>query len=439
MNKRLFTRNDNLERELVKLVIVSSLAALVVYVALSALADSISENPEIMSSFVTSRLEYAAQNLQAEVGKQDDDTLDAHVIDAWTQADPVTDVVIIAGDDFVYPNSLVAAEVEAAYNGVDNDTGFYRFTLLMPDGSKADAYLFGSYDYFFYVLLRSIVAAIAIVAFFIVFLTGIRRRIAYVKNLKEEIVALGGGDLSVPVTVEGSDELSELAEQLDEMRQSLVEQIAAEQRAVNANVELVTTMSHDLRTPITSLLLYLQILRDGRYKDTDQAYVYLEKAYDRAMQVKNLSDSLFHRFLAAYTVQEDANEKGPLSTVLGDLLSNLVASLEAAGFTVISEGSLEHEGREVDVVVMSRIVDNLLSNLLKYADPTIPVCLTSRRDETACLVTLTNAISPHPSTEESSGLGVSSIERLMEQLGGSYEHQVIRDAYLSRLVFPRHS
>ena len=93
------------------------------------------------------------------------------------------------------------------------------------------------------------------------FLLHSRKIVRYVVQLSEEIQAMEGGDLDHPITICGADEITTLASCLDSMRVTLRQQQADEAQASAKVKNLITEMSHDLRTPLTTLLLYTEILR----------------------------------------------------------------------------------------------------------------------------------------------------------------------------------
>jgi signal transduction histidine kinase len=440
----------NLEQRLVKWVLVCGAAALLLYAGLSMLAVNVVETSDLKSSFVQSRLVSDADSLQEYVNEQSGLVNDVKAINDWDKSNGNVLLAVSVDGRVIYPTSLTASSAEDAntiytLDESDDDADdqeeyddFYRSELMLSDGAKASVYIYADYDHVFFVLLNNIAIAIAVVGFFVLFVIGIHRRISYIKELETDVVAMGSGDLDQPVTVVGDDELGSLAHEMDEMRVSFADQMATEQRATKANRDLVTTMSHDLRTPLTSLLLYVQILKDGRFSGNQQMQGYLDKIYDRSMQIKSLSDSLFRHFL----VGDDADagqerEEGPLGTVMEDLLSGLVASLEAAGFTADVAGTLNGEGFPVDVEKLSRVIDNLLSNALKYADAAVPIRITAVKGDAQCMITISNAIARTPRSSESTGIGIGNINRLMGELGGMFSYQESNSTYTTCLKFPR--
>lgn len=66
--------------------------------------------------------------------------------------------------------------------------------------------------------------------------------------------------------------------------------------AVKANYDLVVAVAHDLRTPLTALSLYLDLLYRGKWKDEAQRQLYWEKSQGKVLQLQRMTDQLFERF-----------------------------------------------------------------------------------------------------------------------------------------------
>lgn len=144
---------------------------------------------------------------------------------------------------------------------------------------------------------------------------GIRKKIEYILKLRDEVEILEGGSLDYEITIEGSDELASLAGGLDSMRASLLRLMEQETQLVKENQKIITEMSHDLRTPITSIMLYTEILKTGKYQDGAQLTEYLGKIDRKARRMKQLTDRLFAYSLTSGG-EEAALEKPETYTVL---------------------------------------------------------------------------------------------------------------------------
>lgn len=120
----------------------------------------------------------------------------------------------------------------------------------------------------------------------------------YICQLSVEIQAMEGGDLDVPITFRGNHELTRLAHSLDSMRQAFQEQKEREINIFRANQAMIIAMSHDLRTPLTTLQIYTDILRYKKYEPS-QLDGYLEKIDAKAAQIKQLSENIFEYSLVS--------------------------------------------------------------------------------------------------------------------------------------------
>ena len=144
---------------------------------------------------------------------------------------------------------------------------------------------------------RILSVLLASIAFISIMFWYIRRLTNRIIRLSREAEAIGAGDLEAPITVKGEDELATLAVEMDSMRRSVIERMSGERRAWEANSELITAISHDIRTPMTALIGYLGLLNGNGVPDADRNRAFISSAYDKAMELKDLTDELFKYFL----------------------------------------------------------------------------------------------------------------------------------------------
>src|SRR5699024_9991579 len=101
-----------------------------------------------------------------------------------------------------------------------------------------------------------------------------------------QVEKIEDGNLEAPLQGKGRDELSRLASSMDSMRDSLVEQLQSEKKAWQTNQELITSISHDLRNPLTSLIGYTELLNDDSTLQKEEQRKYLAICLDKAYQLK---------------------------------------------------------------------------------------------------------------------------------------------------------
>lgn len=182
------------------------------------------------------------------------------------------------------------------------------------------------------------------------------------------------GDLNHPMTIKSHDELSILAREMDVLRTTLDLNYQNEIKIKEAHQELITSLSHDLRTPLTALRGYLDILSLHCYKDKDQMNHYLKGCIEKTEQIKDLSNKTFEY---ALVFEQDLLPKLEIiqSKKFIQYLQENIEYLELEGFKVEKEMDICEVDLKLDLSMMKRMINNICSNILKYAKKESPVYL----------------------------------------------------------------
>lgn len=275
----------------------------------------------------------------------------------------------------------------------------------------------------YYLLATMAAGLLAFIVFMGILLYFIRKKLRYIATMESELKILGGGDLSHPITIRGNDELTSLGEEIETMRTTLLERYESEQAALEANRGLVTAMSHDLRTPLTVLIGYLEILQLDKNLEAKHRK-YIESASQKAMHIKNLSDQLFEYFL----VFGRDSERLVLHRIgTQDCLAEFV---EGSLFDLKNRSQLiecnlgTFQGMlRVDHEMMRRVFHNLISNISKYADREKPVRVQCCKREKYLTIEFTNSLDPNQKRTESSGMGLKTCEKILQMHGGTFRYE----------------
>ena len=246
-------------------------------------------------------------------------------------------------------------------------------------------------------------------------------------RLSQEAATIGAGDLDGPITVDGVDEIATLAADIDSMRDAIIERMGNEKRAWEANSELITAMSHDIRTPMTSLIGYLGLLNSPESISDEERRRYLEAAYGKSLALKELTDELFKYFLVFGRSELELQlEDFDIHMLLMQLLGEAEFDLKDFGFNVQSIDRLE-DGYllKTDAGMLKRVLDNQVSNIKKYADRNRPVVFLTELRNGQVSVTLSNGVSGRGSGTESTKIGLRTCEKILDALGGSF--RILRD------------
>ena len=271
---------------------------------------------------------------------------------------------------------------------------------------------------------------LAAVAFIAVMFFYIRRVTDRIIDLSEEAVVIGRGDLEAPITVAGGDEISVLAAEMDTMRRSVIERMGNEKRAWEANSELITAISHDIRTPMTSLIGYLGLLNESSPDDRESRERFAAAAYHKALDLKDLTDELFKYFLVFGRAEiEMEREKYDARLLVEQLVGEAAFDLKDAGFEVEQQDFTGECTVVADPMYLKRVMDNLVSNAKKYADKTVPIVFRSELSDGLLSVRVSNAIAKGVSRVESTKIGLRTCEKIMQAMGGSFETKIEDERY----------
>ena len=268
----------------------------------------------------------------------------------------------------------------------------------------------------------------------LLYMNYLTRRIIVLSRAAEE---LGAGKLEQSISAQGSDELSALARSMEEMRLSLIHQIGSESRAWQANTELLTAISHDIRTPMTSMIGYLGLLNESDFSDVERCRQFSRSAYSKAMDLKDLTDELFKYFLVFGSAELKLEmERYDGRLLLEQLVSEAEFSLTEAGFRV---QRMEFSGEcsiLTDPLYLKRVMDNLVSNVMKYGDKSKRVVILSELQNGLLSLCISNSITRSLNRVESTKIGLRTCKRIMEQMGGSFSTETDGEHFAAELRIP---
>ena len=219
------------------------------------------------------------------------------------------------------------------------------------------------------------------------------------------------------------------------MRLSLIEKQLKEAQMKSAQDQLILSMAHDLRTPLTGLMTFLEIAR--KQNSLNECTDYISKAYVKTTQIRDLSNQLFDFFLINSENPMKLEEPENVEYALGEYLSELCGLLEMDGYHVSIE-KLYWEPVQIQICTdfAGRIIDNLVSNIKKYAHPDLPVFLISEYTKTSACITIQNTIAVPDQFVHGTGIGVKNIHAMMHQMNGLCQVNIESDSYSITLKFP---
>ena len=291
----------------------------------------------------------------------------------------------------------------------------YAMILKIGDGVYyTDGFMI---DYDLLNLIESICFVGAIIVFFAFFLFFIGQKFSYILEINQAIEQLEGGNLAYRVVVQGNNEISDLAYSLNNMAETLEHHIANEGKLKKEYMELVQSLSHDIRTPLTTIISYTDFIKDRKYDNLEKLESYADIIQNKAYQIKGLTQLLLEDHLNTSIPYEKELFEGKM--LMQQLLGEYEELLEDEGFSVVIhfEGLPNFKTR-LNPQDMVRILDNLTSNIIKYADQAEKIVFKLSLEQDILTLLQSNRTKLHNNHVESFGIGIKSIHQLARYYNG---------------------
>lgn len=379
---------------------------------------------------------------------------DAEALERWTREKRYVYLVIYRGEtpvletdgyDTVVPslmNSAEEAENAQSLTGEEDGTeGFARaedesFRLQFADGVfRVSLVDFSETPYYDLVVILSL--ALACLALVLVTFFHNRRVTRDIIRLSREVQLVAQGRREAEITSHRQDELGDLARAVEQMRRSIIQRMQNEQAAWAANSSLITAISHDVRTPLTALMGYLDLLEGRQYRSEEQMERYLRASREKAQQLKELTDELFRYFLVFASPEMELHpETYDAPILMEQLLGERVIRLRESGFAVQTVPLQQNCRVSLDVQYLQRVLDNLFSNIEKHADRSARVAVMVRLENGQLLLDLVNGVPARPNAAESTRIGLQTCRKILREMGGSFETRQEDGKFLVELALP---
>jgi len=201
--------------------------------------------------------------------------------------------------------------------------------------------------------------------FLAVFFLMSNQTIRYLREITFGLQQIANGQLKYEIAVKSTDELGEVAYNINLMSHKLGTLIEDERQAEKTKNDLITGVSHDLRTPLTSILGFLELIDNDRYKDEVELRYYIGIAYEKSKSLKKLIDDLFE-FTRINNGMPLEKLELDLNGFTRQLIEEFVPNLEAAGM----EGRVYSDNNSLKIKAdgdrLVRAYENLIMNAIQY-------------------------------------------------------------------------
>lgn len=427
MNKKIFL--TKLERKLTVSIIISLAISILISLLINFTGEYMLDTYYDKSNFLNNKSTQALSDFKSYVLKNNISINDNEKIEKWVRNYKYVDIYIFKNNTLVYNSTRYASypDYETLVETTNISDYFDDISFYDTNGK---VYMDCYFEYKYYYITLFISATIGLICFIIIMLTLINKKISYIRTLENEIKILEGGDLNYNITIDGNDELAFLAESINEMRKSFIERLQNENEAKSANSELITAMSHDLRTPLTALLGYLDIIEYKKYKTEENLMQYIHNSREKAYQIKSLSDKLFEYFLVFSHKEHLELETFNVNEIFEQIFQEEFFMLNAENFTFDFIPCNHICYLNMNLISIRRVFDNLFSNILKYADKSEPIKIHYYIENNILIITIKNKINNNLKSVNSTGIGLKTCTKIIEMHNGKLSTQKIDNSFI---------
>lgn len=270
-------------------------------------------------------------------------------------------------------------------------------------------------------------------------------------QLLGQIGAMAGGDLSVRTSLDARSDLYPASCQLGEISESLQTILDKQMRAERMKIDLITNVSHDLKTPLTSMIGYVDLLKQEPLSDAAQDYV--EVLSSRMESLKDMIQDIFDLSKSTSGTAELHLETLDMKKLLEQTLGDMEDAIKSSGMVIreaMPEMPLKFTG---DGKKMYRVLQNLIGNALKYSLAGTRIYIIAERRASQVQVTIKNtaayemdftseeimerfARGDKSRNTEGHGLGLAIAESFVKNMKGELQVTVDGDQFKVQLTFP---
>ena len=205
-----------------------------------------------------------------------------------------------------------------------------------------------------------------ILVFTVTFMILQEKSLRYITKISDAMQNISEGDLNVTVEVEGDDEFSSMAANLNKMVEDLKELMDKERESERTKNELITNVAHDLRTPLTSIIGYLELLSGDVKLEPEIQKKYINIAYVKTKRLEKLIEDLFGFTKMNYGKLSMHVGQVDVVKLLSQLLEEFYPSFVDKNLSYELQSNVPVKVITADGNLLARLFDNLINNAIKY-------------------------------------------------------------------------
>ena len=264
---------------------------------------------------------------------------------------------------------------------------------------------------------------------------------------------LARGDFSSPIDTKYLiGDFKRYGQELNDVQSGLEQAVQEQMKAEHLKTELITNVSHDIKTPLTSIVNYVDLLKKEDIP-SPEAREYIAVLDRQSHRLKKLTEDLVEASKASSGALNVELQPTDVNVLLSQIEGEYQERLAACHLTLVTQPPAPGTMIQADSRLLSRVMDNLVSNVCKYALENTRVYVTAAVRDGQAVISFKNVsrdelnISPDELMErfvrgdasrhsEGSGLGLSIARSLVQLQGGTFALSIDADLFRADIVFP---
>ena len=285
-------------------------------------------------------------------------------------------------------------------------------------------------------------ASIQLIAVFFAIIIGLfsfvlllKQIIDRIKTISTKLEFIAGGDVNIDVYDSNRDEIGVLAQNIDAMKQSLVSQSIQLQNLEDTDYLKIAALSHDIKTPLTVVFGYLDIMRSK--VDDPELLNYFDRLENKAKEIQDISTHLFDSIARKPLSQHlqptpVSNPKTTTSFVIEDFITNL----KLTGYTLLESDPIPQLNATFPNDILQQILTSLHANIMSYADEAFPISISTTTTSSLLVLRIQNAIRHGSNNTHATHVGMKLSQKLMIEYSGNLSYTSQNDIFTTYLSIP---
>lgn len=277
------------------------------------------------------------------------------------------------------PYDLNNYQIRSTFNINERFYGYAKFDFKYSDGDKGSVFVIKERSPFVEVtrrllpILSFLLIGVLVIANVLLYRSITRSVVKPLNLLRDSAERIQEGNLQFELNLKSKDEIGELNQAFETMRQRLQESVNLRLQYEENRKELISNISHDLRTPITTIKGFTEGIRDGVANTPEKMDKYVEIIYNKAVEMDKLVDELFLYSKLDLNQVPFTFETVDIVSFLDDCIEEMHYDMENKGVTFQWQQQISQRIEVIaDLDKLKRLVVNVISNALKYMDKPDP-------------------------------------------------------------------